>query len=138
MNKQAPALYFLKSRNAQEKIEKLQRIIYQHYINKEKIFIHVNDDFAAKFVDELLWRWPKDSFLPHAINSEKTQICISDKSKNLNKAMVLINLRSTASNLMQNFSFKYDLFDQSSPEKQKLSEQRMQEYKKNGIETQLL
>lgn len=118
-------------------MRRLQKAIYHHYLKKEAVFISVADQKVAEFLDDLLWSWPKESFLPHAIHSKDTQVCISDAPENINQALVLFNLQGQASPIADKFSIIYDLFDESSPERQQLSKKRLEHYQKKGFLLQI-
>ena len=56
-----------------------------HFKKKEPFLIIVEDDMALKFVDDLLWKLPSSSFLPHSIAESETSelITLTKCKKNL-------------------------------------------------------
>ena len=114
------------------KIEKLCQTLQSHFEKKDPVMIFVEDENAQKYVDELLWKHPKESFLPHLISDSLTKdlIVISKGKTNLNGAKTAFNLCSTP--LLTDGSFKiiYDFEDLTHPNKNRLSSIRFDAYKK--------
>jgi DNA polymerase IIIc chi subunit len=115
---------------------KLSRLIETaafHFKKRAPLLILAEDDKALQFVDDLLWKTPDASFLPHEIASSPTSALITlTKTKlNLNGARSLFNLCPTPY-LTDAFSTLYDFEDLSSPAKQALSAIRFDAYKHTG------
>lgn len=102
-----------------------------HFQKKEKLLLFVEDEKAQKFVDELLWKFPATSFLPHVISDSETEewIVISRTKQNLNGAKNAFNLCSTP--LLLPFRLIYDFEDLTASNKQTLSNLRFDAYKQN-------
>lgn len=114
---------------------KLQRLVetaQKHFENGEKLLIFVEDEKIAQYVDELLWKMPITSFLPHAVISEQSEdrVAITYSKSNLNKAAIAFNLCSTPLLIEGPFRVIYDFEDLSSPVKKQMSEIRFDAYKK--------
>lgn len=126
---------FLRVGDSQTKLGRLSALIHQHYRKGDRMMIRVENEEAAKFLDEWLWTQPPDSFLPHECSQTKTNahVVISSAERNLNSATVLINLSSKAASGAKDYSLVYDLADQSHPSKTQLSRQRYQIYQSQGL-----
>ena len=88
-----------------------------------------------QFVDELLWKSPQVSFLPHIATDEPTSelIAITRSKQNVNGAKIAFNLCSTPLLIEGPFRIIYDFEDLTSPSKQQLSALRFDAYKKAGF-----
>lgn len=110
-----------------QKLMKISTIAASHLQKKEPLLILLPDQGAYHFVDELLWRLPKESFLPHP--SSYIQLSLSVDFE----APYLFNLRPSAYlERDKNFNTIYELEDATSSEKLQLSQQRYQAYRKAG------
>lgn len=106
----------------------------RHFKKKELLIFFVEDDKAQSFVDELLWKMPECSFLPHIASDHITteKIVITKTKSNLNKANFAFNLCSTPL-LLPEFKLIYDFEDLSTPNKQRLASIRLNAYKEAGL-----
>ncbi|KKL09215.1 hypothetical protein LCGC14_2568050, partial [marine sediment metagenome] len=106
-----------------------------HFERKEHLLIQVQDDTALKFVDELLWKTPKESFLPHSISDDYTSdyIVITKSKNNLNKAKYLFNLSPDLIDFNPIYKIIYDFDDYTSPKKQEKSKKRFEVYRQAGL-----
>lgn len=135
MDEKKPAIHFLEVVDNQAKMRRLCEGVHHHYLQNHKVLITVATPEVATYVDELLWRHPKESFLPHQIASGKvtSTIAITTKQENVNQAEVLFNLCPNASPIWQSFHTIYELMDKTHPEKLRQSEERKETYRKMGL-----
>lgn len=112
------------------KLSRIAHIVQEHFYKKDKILIFVPSDEAATFLDQLLWRLPEGSFLPHAIvkGPSNERIAVTTVSENVNHANVLINLVQAVPAHAQQFERIHELMDLTHPAKKELSEKRLEEY----------
>ncbi len=87
--------------------------------------ILVEDTKALHFVDELLWRHPLESFLPHPTQLLSISLQVAEDTG------VVLNLKP-APLLEGSFYNIYEMEDYTSSEKLQLSKQRYEAYKKAG------
>lgn len=129
----------LKVSDNQAKLQRICETIRQHFESGNAVIVFVPNQDAAKYVDELLWRMPEESFIPHAISntSSKDPIVITTEPKNLNQAKIMLNLCPGISPLSGDFQSVYDLIDETHPSKVELSAQRLAAYKSNGFSVYL-
>ncbi|MBM3183912.1 MAG: DNA polymerase III subunit chi, partial [Chlamydiae bacterium] len=68
-----------------------------HFSKKEAVLFFVENEKGEAFLDELLWKLPEHSFLPHAISNQKTdeKIAITKTKENVNGAIFAFNLCPT-------------------------------------------
>lgn len=62
--------YILSEGNAQTRFPFACRLIEKAYRNQHRIYVHTENQNDAHFMDELLWTYKEDSFLPHHILGE--------------------------------------------------------------------
>ncbi|MBU6382979.1 MAG: DNA polymerase III subunit chi [Verrucomicrobia bacterium] len=117
------------------KIKKILDTAHLHFGKKEPLLFFVEDEKSEKFVDELLWKQPLSSFLPHVTADGPTNDLIAiTKSKNsVNQAKIAFNLCSTALFLNEPMKLIYEFEDLTAPVKKNLSSQRFDAYKKGGF-----
>jgi DNA polymerase IIIc chi subunit len=116
---------------------KLQRIIetaHSHFEKKEPFLILVEDARSQQFVDELLWKSPKTSFLPHLATETATTdwIAIAKTKQNVNGARVAFNLCPTPLLIEGPFRIIYEFEDLTALTKKNLSSLRFDAYKQAG------
>ncbi len=114
------------------KLSKIAEMAHFHFSIPEPLLIFVEDEKSEKFVDELLWKQPATSFLPHTVSdsSIKDFIVITKTKQNLNQAKIAFNLCPTALLLNEPFKIIYEFEDLTAPIKKNLSSQRFDAYKK--------
>ncbi len=58
-------IYFLPTKTPQEKIGQILRVAHQAHLKSEKLLFLTDSESTASYIDVLLWKHPKESFLPH-------------------------------------------------------------------------
>lgn len=121
---------FFQVSDSSAKLKKIVETARAHFGKNEPFLFFVEDDKALNFVDELLWKLPETSFLPHAASEEPTQerIAITKTKANVNNALYAFNLCPTPL-LIQGFKIIYDFEDLTAPNKKSLSSLRFNAYK---------
>lgn len=127
---QVPQVRFLRVTNNVEKQESICRVIHEHFTNNQRVLVAAPTAEAAKFLDLLLWKTPKESFTPHIISNTPTQerVVITTTTANLNQANVLVNLSGTTPKILNTVEIVYELLDLTSPEKEAASLARQAAY----------
>lgn len=130
---------FLKVVDTPSKLQRITQTIQKHFEQNAGILIIVPTIEAAQYIDQLLWKMPAESFLPHAIvdGPTKERIAISTDTRNVNHATVLFNLCPAAHPLPHEYHTIYELYDQTHPSKEDLSRQRHEAYSQQGLEVSL-
>lgn len=126
---------FIQVKDNAAKIQRFSDTVHRQFSLGKSLFISTPSLEAAIYLDELLWKMPIDSFLPHTISDDKTtaKITISIKKENLNNAEILINLCPEVSPCCHSFTKIYDLWDVTTPSKQEQSQKRREKYKELGF-----
>ncbi|MFT4552710.1 MAG: DNA polymerase-3 subunit chi [Chlamydiales bacterium] len=134
-SKQLPPVTFLRVTDVHSKLMRICDTVFEHVSQGQKVLISVDDDASANFVDNLLWRLPEESFIPHIISDTECEdsVVITTLEINLNKAFALISLKSTANPMAKNFSVIYELSDHTVAKKLELSQQRYSVYQREGF-----
>ena len=126
---------FFQVRDTQVKLLRLAEMAKFHFEKREPFLILVEDDKALTFVDELLWKLPEVSFLPHVATEVETTewVAITKTKTNVNRAKAAFNLCSTPLLIEGPFRIVYDFEDLTSLNKKNLSSLRFDAYKKAGF-----
>lgn len=128
------SIQFISVATNQEKITKICQYIQMHFDNKEKILIAVPSTEAANYLDNLLWKMPPESFLPHKIveTSSTASIIITTSPLNLNQAPVLFNLLPSVHPHYQDYKVIYEIFDATDPAKKEASQKKFTFYESHN------
>lgn len=130
--------FYLLSDNQSDARWKLAcRLLEKAYAKGHKVYVLCNDKQDAEFLDELLWTFKEDSFIPHNLQGEGPEppppIQIGYKGEPRGFNDILLNL----SNEIPAYSFKFkrimELVGNGEPEKEK-SRTRYRVYKGKGCE----
>ncbi|HRD55665.1 MAG TPA: DNA polymerase III subunit chi [Parachlamydiaceae bacterium] len=136
---QNPKITFFKISSNQEKLLRLIKMIQNQFDLGLKTLIACETEQAALYLDDLLWRFSEESFLPHAVENEKSNelIVITTSFVNVNKAFVLINLHQKPHPSFKEFSKIYELYDETHPIKEEASKLKRNFYQAEGFATSL-
>lgn len=116
---------FLRAASAQQKLSLITETAERLFLEGKRIQIIAPNDEALRYLDELLWSYKPESFLPHAIASSRSPeaLVLTKELSNLNQADVLINLLPVP--VSTPFSFVYDLLDETTPQKKELADAKV-------------
>ncbi len=126
---------FFQIKDIRSKLIKIIQASIYHFEQKEKLLIKVQDEASLRFVDNLLWKEPSYSFLPHVISDIEIDdyIVITKSDKNVNKASHMFNLCSDIFDVDKSFKIIYDFEDYTSAIKQAFSKKRYEVYKQQDF-----
>ncbi|MBA3816891.1 MAG: DNA polymerase III subunit chi [Parachlamydiaceae bacterium] len=127
-------VHLLRVTDVATKLNNICQTIHRHFNKKEAILILVPSQEAAVYIDQLLWRQPNDSFLPHAVANLPTQelVAITTTGTNVNQAVAILNLCPEIPVNLKEYSIIYDLLDLTHPAKEQLSLNRQLAYQMLG------
>lgn len=130
-NSPTTRVIFYQVRDAASKLKVIYETAQAHFDKKDHFLLVVEDEKAQEFVNELLWKTPNTSFLPHAAMDSESQefIVITKSKKNVNNARVAFNLCSTPLLIDTPFRIIYEFEDLTNPNKNNLSSLRFNAYK---------
>lgn len=133
--KQMPNVIFLPVKTNQHKIGCICYSIQTHFAKGEAILIIAPSEQAVQYLDDLLWKFPDDSFLPHVVSQSpcKEKVVITTLSQNLNSAKILMNLCPESCSIAEQFEIIYELYDETHPEKLEQSKRRHQTYSQKSF-----
>jgi DNA polymerase III subunit chi len=115
--------------DANAKVRTLTQVVTSHFLKKEKIHILVPDAKTLDFVDSLLWKEPKESFLPHC---EHVEDFITISTEITTHAPTVFNLCQTPYLHTTTPKVLYEFEDISHPQKKAVFQQKFTEYQKKG------
>src|ERR1700722_12652480 len=95
-SKQKPQVLFLQVTTPQLKLAAICKTAQRHFNEKKSLLILAPTIEVEDYIDQLLWRYPEESFLPHTKVDDSAAtleyIVISSKNQNPSKAKILFNL----------------------------------------------
>ncbi|MBM5782213.1 MAG: DNA polymerase III subunit chi [Pelagibacterales bacterium] len=100
---------------------------------KKKVLILVSNQSQMKEIDDVLWSYGKNKFIPHItvydkdFDFKRQPIVISDKEENANDAEYLVLIKDVSENFLSNFSRIFYFYDQLNIDEAKVL---MPKYKK--------
>lgn len=107
-----------------------------YYRNNQRVFIYTEDQTQAHEIDELLWGFEPESFVPHNLVGEGPRggapVEISWQQPT-SRRPVLINLTNTMPNFANNFAQIIDFVPTDEPQKQ-LARERFKAYRQWGFQ----
>jgi DNA polymerase IIIc chi subunit len=126
---------FFQIKDIKSKLIKIIQIAMFHFEKKENLIIQVQDEASLRYVDELLWKLPKESFLPHITTNNKSNdfIVVTKSKENLNNASFMFNLCQDLVELDKSYKIIYDFDDLTSVKKQQKSQKRYGLYRQLGL-----
>ena len=96
--------YSLTQGDAESRLEVACRLAEKAFGLGHKIFIQVNDEQQRRQLDELLWLFKANSFIPHAIGNSGSELVEIDIKPSAVHQDVLINLSSGGCEQFQHYS----------------------------------
>lgn len=127
-------VFLFSVKSTQAKLQTIVHLASHHFrINSPLLFLLPNKE-AALYIDELLWKFSPESFLPHAILQKPSRelIGISTLHENFNQAQAICNLCPEVSPLKTPVIF--DIVDETHPGKLEQSIKRKQSYLEFGCD----
>lgn len=120
-----PKVTFLRAKNAKEKLSTLTETLEALLLEGKRSLVLVPNEAALNFLDDHLWDYKKEAFLPHAISMgpSKAPVVLTTLAENLNQAEAIVNLLPTplSKTAAENFNKVFELLDETSEEKKALS-----------------
>lgn len=100
--------YVIESSHSADRLQMACRLTEKAYKNKHRIYIHANHQAEAHQLDELLWTYREESFLPHNLLGEGPDpappIQIGFELKPPQHRDILLNLNDTVPEFYTAFS----------------------------------
>jgi DNA polymerase IIIc chi subunit len=140
MTKSSKKVIFFKVEKPFQKIERIVNVSKYHFVKNHLLIFFVPNKNIATYLDDLLWKTPKMSFLPHIVIDEKLSndklssdniIITTNKSllsSSDEKLAYVFNL-CTAPLEIDDFRAIYEFEDKTDPGKYQKSQDRYRAYK---------
>ncbi len=103
----------------------------------ERVLILTSSRERGEFLDDYLWTFKQQSFLPHTFTESETEeepIVITLVEKNLNGATVLILDTPASLDFIRTFPYVVDFADRTTQQTLQDSRKRFKLYKNSGLE----
>lgn len=131
--------YLLSSSEASARLLLTCRLLEKAYLRGHRVFVYCNNQQEAEAVDELLWTFKENSFIPHNLQGEgpepppPIQIGYGDEPRNFNE--ILINLADQIPPFYPRFRRVIEIVAHDEAAKE-LSRQHYREYRSRQCELQ--
>lgn len=129
--------YILATDSEADRLGFVCRLIEKAYKNQHRIYIHAESVALAHQLDELLWTYRDDSFLPHNLLGEGPDpappIQIGFEQKPVNHRDILINLQPSIPEFVTQFSRVCEII-RNDAECQAIARDNYREYRTRGYE----
>lgn len=117
------------------------RLIDKAWRSGLPMHIHTDNEDRCQFMDQLLWSWREDSFLPHAIinNDDSDQHCpitLGFTQPTVIQKPLLINLSPEVPTFFRDFSRVCEVVVQH-PDQKAISRAKFRSYRQAGIEPEV-
>ena len=117
------------------------RLIDKAWRSGLPMHIHTDNEERCQFMDQLLWSWREDSFLPHAIinNDGSDQHCpitLGFTQPTIIQKPLLINLSPEVPTFFRDFSRVCEVVVQH-PDQKAISRAKFRSYRQAGIEPEV-
>lgn len=125
-----PEVVFLNASDANTKLRRIVKTVQEHFFAGDKVLILVPNQPSEEYIDQLLWRMPEDSFIPHVIANTTTdeRVVITSEPCNFNQARIIINLKPEACEITEGIVKLYEFMDESTPQKAEQSRKKVEWY----------
>lgn len=134
-HKTMPKVNFFYVKNNQAKLQWICTRASEAMKQETALLIMTPNEESATYIDQLLWRLPEESFIPHALIYGQTKELIAVTTvtnQNLNQARRLLYLCSHISPIYHQFEEIDELYDDTHPQKMEWSKKRLSDYQTNG------
>lgn len=132
---------FIRLRKA-ERARHLYELAEEFYASGQRVLILVTDDDQGIKLDNFLWTWKRDSFLPHSFDNGAVEclgdpIVIASSERNANASRVVILGRPAGLNFLRQFDVIIDFAETYDEELAAASRLRYRSYQGAGFATSL-
>lgn len=141
MNTDQSQIIFYKVKDNTSKIKYICRLCEEAFHFKNRLLITAPHLQAANFLDQLIWKAPIESFIPHVVTDMPSieWIAISlQNQENVNQAKQLLNLCQDVPKIYEEIEIIYELFDETLPEKLIDSKKKLEIYQSKGANIKII
>lgn len=115
----------------------LPKLLEKVYASGKKTLIRVETLDQAKELDQLLWTYSPNEFMPHGLalggHCAEYPIVITDKDENPNQSEILVMIGTAWNDLWQNFDRCLLMFDGHRPNELEFARQQWLAVKDKGV-----
>lgn len=139
MSQPSTEIIFLQTPTRESKLKRVFDAVKFYFLKEMRVLILVPNEEAARLIDQTLWQHNPEEFLPHSVShgTVDDRITITTKAENVNQAVVLINLGASIPSIYSSFSTVLELLDATHPVKQQQSLERLEHYRKAGLQVKV-
>lgn len=128
--------YILEENTAKARLHFTCKLLEKAYKNRHRVYIHAQDQQQAHLLDEMLWTYKEDSFIPHNLYGEGPELAppiqigfdvVPEKHQD-----ILINLHSDIPNFYRQFARLIEVVS-AEPTVQAVSREHYKYYRNLGF-----
>lgn len=126
--------YVIDNANYQQSLLTICQLIEKAYHQQQSIYVHASSAEEASRLDDLLWTFRDDSFLPHSLYDQSDEFPASIQigcGEIVPKHQLLINLSKEIPGFYQQFEQLIEIVF-SDPTVQQLARERYRQYREQG------
>ena len=127
---------FFEIKKASQKLDKIIGAAHYHFKSNHKLLILTPNDKATLFIEELLWKEPKQSFLPHNVDENDIILITHDRAVLQKPIHYIFNLTEYALDLSSPSRTVYEFDDLINDEKKKTAKEKFQFYHRKKYQIQ--
>lgn len=94
-----PKVDFYVLKNGTNKLQFVCKLLEKAYTEQQKVYVHTDNQADAHTLDERLWTFKDNSFIPHNLSDENLKpeppIQIGHANDNMGRQPILVNLSQT-------------------------------------------
>ncbi|MFY7842469.1 MAG: DNA polymerase III subunit chi [Rhabdochlamydiaceae bacterium] len=116
-------------------MQKLYEVAQKHFLAKENLVFLMQDEKSLTFLDDFLWKFPQDSFLPHICHSTKDETALSiilSKEYQPLSMHCVFNLTTKPVSATKYIKKVYEFEEINVPDKKAQAQEKYQFYRNQG------
>jgi len=127
---------FFEIKRSFQKLDKIIGAAHYHYKSSHRLLILSPNEKATSFIEDLLWKEPKESFLPH--NMDENDLILISHNRDLLKKPIhyIFNLTDFFLDLSLPERTIYEFDDITNEDKKKIVKEKFQFYHKKNYQIQ--
>lgn len=127
--------HVLANRNGAQSLQFVCELIAKHYAQQQKIFVNSASQEDAYKLDDLLWTFEEDSFIPHQLGPGDSLISINYNQQPTEPYEILINFAPQVPTFYKDFKEVLEIVFPD-PIVQQLARERYKYYRDQGLNIQ--
>lgn len=128
----AKVSFYLFEKSNERQVESTCRLCRKILRKSQRIWLHCPTQELQQQLDDLLWSFDTESFIPHGIDQPHARVCIS-ASLPEETGRIVFNFNNQALEQYARFSHIIEIIENNEPAKQ-AGREKFKQYRRYGIE----